>query len=84
MAYWGLLARNLAAELGQHGITVNCVSPSGVLTGMGTKGHTSEEIKAAVASLNEIWNLKGEILKPEGVWQGLQYSTWLLMMKQVT
>jgi len=28
------LAKNLSAELGQHGIRVNCISPSGVFSGM--------------------------------------------------
>ncbi|KAJ8432202.1 hypothetical protein Cgig2_003801 [Carnegiea gigantea] len=36
MSKYGVLglAKNLSAELGQHGIRVNCISPSGVFSGM--------------------------------------------------
>lgn len=69
---WGL-ARNLAAELGQYGIRVNCVSPYGLITGMGQQRFTSEEVEAAEASLSEMGNLKGEVLKPEGVARAALY-----------
>ena len=70
---WGL-ARNLSAELGQYGIRVNCVSPYGVITGIGQKKRlTSEQVEATEASLSAIGNLKGEVLKPEGVAKAALY-----------
>ena len=69
---WGL-ARNLSAELGQYGIRVNCVSPYGVITGMGNNGLSSEEVETAEAYLSEIGNLKGEVLKPEGIARAALY-----------
>jgi len=65
-AIWGL-ARNLAAELGEYGIRVNCVSPYAVLTGMNSKGMSEEAVAQIEVAVGEMGNLKGEILKPEGV-----------------
>jgi len=57
------LVKNLAAELGQYGIRVNCLSPSGLVTGQ-TFGAAPEVIEAV---LHEMGNLKGKILKVEDV-----------------
>ena len=65
-AIWGL-ARNLAAELGQHGVRVNCVSPFAVLTGMTAKGIPEDAIAEVEVAVSEMGNLKGEVLKPEGI-----------------
>ncbi|KAK3037873.1 hypothetical protein RJ639_031233 [Escallonia herrerae] len=55
------LCKNLAAELGQHGIRVNCISPSGMVTGSTSKmGLTVEEIEE---HLLEVSNLKGKHLR---------------------
>ncbi|KAH7554132.1 hypothetical protein ACOSP7_028855 [Xanthoceras sorbifolium] len=59
------LVKNLAAELGQYGIRVNCVSPYGLVTGMsGNKGVDPAIIEA---KLSEMGNLRGQILKAEGI-----------------
>lgn len=65
-AIWGL-ARNLAAELGEYGIRVNCVSPYAVLTGLNSKGMDEEAVAQIEVAVSEMGNLKGEVLKPEGV-----------------
>ncbi|KDP36170.1 hypothetical protein JCGZ_08814 [Jatropha curcas] len=63
---WGL-AKNLAAELGQHGIRVNCVSPFAVATAIGG-GEISEEGKGIFEEvMGAVGNLKGQILKAEDV-----------------
>ncbi|XP_047308977.1 tropinone reductase-like 1 [Impatiens glandulifera] len=60
------LSKNLSAELGQHGIRVNCVSPYGVMTNM-TPG-LSDEMKAHCEIMtSEYGNLKGKILKADDV-----------------
>ncbi|KAJ0028508.1 tropinone reductase-like 1 [Pistacia vera] len=65
---YGILAivKNLAAELGQHGIRVNCVSPYAVITGISSR---PEGIDPAIIEqqLSQMGNLKGQTLKPEGV-----------------
>ncbi|KAK9289997.1 hypothetical protein L1049_008159 [Liquidambar formosana] len=67
------LAKNLAAELGQYGLRVNCVSPYAVMTGIG-KSHVSEdEIAKVEVSLSEMGNLKGQILKADSVAQAALY-----------
>lgn len=65
------LARNLAAELGQHGIRVNCVSPYAVITGMG--GIDEADVPQMEAVVSRVGNLKGQILKAEGVAQAALY-----------
>uniref|UniRef100_UPI003624AC75 Borneoldehydrogenase n=1 Tax=synthetic construct TaxID=32630 RepID=UPI003624AC75 len=65
------LAKNLAAELGQHGIRVNCVSPYGVVTGIG--GVSEVDVAVVEAMLSEVGNLKGQILKAEGVAKAALY-----------
>lgn len=59
------LTKNLAAELGQYGIRVNCISPYGVATPMILPNET--EVTNMELSLTSMGNLKGEILKSEGV-----------------
>ncbi|OMO82445.1 Short-chain dehydrogenase/reductase SDR [Corchorus capsularis] len=65
------LTKNLAAELGQHGIRVNCISPYGVATPLIVPNEA--EITSMEMSLAAMGNLKGEILKPEGVAQAALY-----------
>lgn len=71
-AIWGL-ARNLASELGQYGIRVNCVSPYAVLTGINSKGMPEDAVAQAEARVSGLGNLHGEILKPEGIARAALY-----------
>ncbi|KAE8700937.1 hypothetical protein F3Y22_tig00014673pilonHSYRG00006 [Hibiscus syriacus] len=64
-------ARNLAAELGQHGIRVNCISPYGVATPMIVSNEA--EVTNLEQKLTEMGNLKGETLKPEGLAYAASY-----------
>lgn len=66
------LARNLAAELGQYGIRVNCVSPYAVVTGT-MAGVSGAEAARAELALSEVGNLKGQILKAEAVAKAALY-----------
>ncbi len=59
------LTRNLAAELGQHGIRVNCISPFGVATGIGGGGILTQ--KFGETFLKMASNLRGQCLTTEGV-----------------
>ncbi|MQM13538.1 hypothetical protein Taro_046465 [Colocasia esculenta] len=68
------LTRNAAAELGQHGIRVNCVSPAGVITPLATKHlgfsidrETLEGMVGAAALL------KGVVLKEEDVAEAVAF-----------
>ncbi|KAL9686053.1 hypothetical protein QQ045_023508 [Rhodiola kirilowii] len=56
------LTKNLAAELGQHGIRVNCVSPFGVVTNILPSNASVEKAEAGISALG---NLKWQVLKPE-------------------
>jgi NAD(P)-dependent dehydrogenase (short-subunit alcohol dehydrogenase family) len=69
------IARNLAAELGQYGIRVNCVSPYAVMTGSGmsTEGVSEADATKLEAALSEVGNLKGQILKVEDVARAALY-----------
>ncbi|GFY97931.1 hypothetical protein Acr_12g0004720 [Actinidia rufa] len=59
------LVKNLAAELGQFGIRVNCISPSGVLTNLVP---LTEAEKAQAEMMGaKLANLQGKILKAEDV-----------------
>ncbi|KAK3005275.1 hypothetical protein RJ639_017543 [Escallonia herrerae] len=67
------LSKNLAAELGQYGVRVNCISPSGLVTGLSLsagQGATPEQIEAG---LHELGNLKGKILRVEDVAKAVLY-----------
>ncbi|KAJ4705344.1 Short-chain dehydrogenase/reductase [Melia azedarach] len=59
------LVKHLAAELGQHGIRVNCISPYGLVTGISNTNVGDTLI--VEARLSEIGNLKGQVLKADGV-----------------
>ncbi|CAL1399712.1 unnamed protein product [Linum trigynum] len=62
------LARNLASELGRHGIRVNCVSPSGLVTGVaGGKVKSAAEVARIEAFFSEVGNLKGRNLTVDDV-----------------
>ncbi|KAF8007130.1 hypothetical protein BT93_K1204 [Corymbia citriodora subsp. variegata] len=69
------LARGLAAELGEHGIRVNCVSPFAVSrTGMSGLGKMSEdELERVDDGMRAIGNLKGRVLSPESVARAALY-----------
>ncbi|KAL3839321.1 hypothetical protein ACJIZ3_023913 [Penstemon smallii] len=56
------LTRNLAVELGQFGIRVNCLSPYALATPLSTKymGYDDDGLEAA---MNHLANLKGTTLK---------------------
>ncbi|KAM3689611.1 hypothetical protein ACJW31_09G058900 [Castanea mollissima] len=68
------VAKGLAAELGQYGIRVNCVSPFAVLgTGMSAELSEADVSKAEFALSNHVSNLKGQILKAEDVARAALY-----------
>ena len=52
------LTENAAAELGRHGIRVNCVSPAGVATPL-TMRYMGLEAEAFEQAMEAIANLKG-------------------------
>ncbi|KAL6507762.1 (2R,3R)-2,3-butanediol dehydrogenase [Orobanche gracilis] len=65
------LTKSLSAELGLHGIRVNCISPFGVLTGSDVY---DEKKKAMFEKLMcEVGNLKGKILRAEDVAKAAVY-----------
>lgn len=64
------LTRNLAAELGEYGLRVNCVSPYAVVDTGISKGVAEVEEEAAVEGrrlIGEVSNLKGKVLKADDV-----------------
>nr|POE62101.1 tropinone reductase-like 1 [Quercus suber] len=68
------VTRGLAAELGQYGVRVNCVSQNPVL-GTGLYAEMSEDntSKAEFELSNLFSNLKGQILKVEDVARAALY-----------
>ncbi|KAK4480857.1 hypothetical protein RD792_011709 [Penstemon davidsonii] len=56
------LTRNLAVELGQFGIRVNCLSPYALATPL-SKKHMGYDDEGLEAAMNHIANLKGTTLK---------------------
>ncbi|XVF76143.1 hypothetical protein PTKIN_Ptkin13bG0242500 [Pterospermum kingtungense] len=65
------IAKTLAGELGQYGIRVNCVSPFIVATPMSAP--TEADVPQIEALASEMGNLKGEVLKAEGVAEAALY-----------
>lgn len=66
------LVRNLAVELGQHGIRVNCVSPYTVATGIaGPRDAT--QVATMESMVSEWGNLKGRVLKTDDIAKAALY-----------
>ncbi|KAI7983210.1 Momilactone A synthase [Camellia lanceoleosa] len=62
------LVRSAASELGKHGIRVNCVSPSGLATGLVSASGVKNMDKSAIEALaTALANLKGIVLKANHV-----------------
>ncbi|XP_072993074.1 zerumbone synthase-like [Typha latifolia] len=66
------LTKNVAGELGKHGIRVNCVSPYAVPTGLSmphlpTNERTEDALKAFLSFVGSHANLKGVDLVPNDV-----------------
>ena len=61
------LMRNAAAELGRHGIRVNCVAPAGVFTPMASALMGGMDREAVEAFMEAAANLKGVGLKVDDV-----------------
>lgn len=61
------LAKNLAGEVGQYGIRVNCVSPFAVVTHMATGGNEGVKVEELEQQISAMGNLKGHVLKAEDV-----------------
>uniref|UniRef100_A0A0D3FVH0 Momilactone A synthase n=1 Tax=Oryza barthii TaxID=65489 RepID=A0A0D3FVH0_9ORYZ len=60
------LTENAAAELGRHGIRVNCVSPAAAATPLAT-GYVGLEGEAFEAAMEAVANLKGVRLRVEDI-----------------
>jgi NAD(P)-dependent dehydrogenase (short-subunit alcohol dehydrogenase family) len=61
------LTRNAAAELGQFGIRVNCLSPYALATPLAKKFIGVDDDEALEIAMNSFANLKGVTLKTEDV-----------------
>uniref|UniRef100_A0A7N0U952 Uncharacterized protein n=1 Tax=Kalanchoe fedtschenkoi TaxID=63787 RepID=A0A7N0U952_KALFE len=57
------LTKNLSSELGMHGIRVNCISPYVVVTNI----LPSDGWPVKEDEVSALGNLKGHVLKPEGI-----------------
>ncbi|KAF2307676.1 hypothetical protein GH714_030753 [Hevea brasiliensis] len=68
---WGF-ARNLALELGEYSIRVNCISPYGVATGMTTITDASM-IPMVEEILSKAGNLQGQALRADGIAKAALY-----------
>ncbi|KAK2969891.1 hypothetical protein RJ640_015459 [Escallonia rubra] len=67
----GIFLSLKSAELGQYRIRVNCISPSGVVTGLSPRhGATLEQMEA---SQHQLGNLKGNFLRVEDVAKAVLY-----------
>ncbi|KAG6638129.1 hypothetical protein CIPAW_10G014200 [Carya illinoinensis] len=66
------LCRNLAVELGQYGIRVNCVSPYAVVTGISGPMNEADSRNLEMA-LSDTSLLKGQVLKAESVAKAALY-----------
>ncbi|PON82927.1 Short-chain dehydrogenase/reductase [Trema orientale] len=67
------LAKNLAAEVGQFGIRVNCVSPYAVVSTEITGDYASEAKQKMEEHVSEMGNLKGHVLKTVDVAKAALY-----------
>ncbi|KAL3532132.1 hypothetical protein ACH5RR_005653 [Cinchona calisaya] len=67
------LVKSLSAELGEHGIRVNCVSPFSVATGIAGRIPSEEEIAQNEMFVSGVANLKEKILKVDDVAQAALY-----------
>ncbi|KAK7851004.1 tropinone reductase-like 2 [Quercus suber] len=68
------VAKGLAAELGEYGIRVNCVSPFAVLgTRIPGERSKADVSKAEFVLSNHVGNLKGQILKADDVARAALY-----------
>lgn len=65
------LSKRLEAELGKFGIRVNCVSPYAVINSI--PGLSEEQAAKAEAASSAMGNLKGQVLRAEGVAQAALY-----------
>ncbi|XP_021658442.1 tropinone reductase-like 1 [Hevea brasiliensis] len=68
---WGL-ARNLASELGEYSIRVNCISPYGVVTGM-TPITDASQVPMVEEILSKAGNLQGQTLRVDGIAKAALY-----------
>ncbi|XP_015581462.3 tropinone reductase-like 1 [Ricinus communis] len=68
---WGL-AKNLASELGEYGIRVNCVSPYGLISGM-TPVTDPALLQMAEGILSKAGNLRGQTLRADGIAKAALY-----------
>ncbi|MQL98347.1 hypothetical protein Taro_031054 [Colocasia esculenta] len=67
------LCREAAAELGRHGVRVNCVSPYLVATALARQGVGTEDDEAVEAVAEAAANLKGVGLKTEDIAEAVLY-----------
>lgn len=69
------VVQTLAAELGQYGVRVDCVSPSALVSRMsGSKG-----VCPATSQLSEVGNLKGKVSRSKGI--AKEHFIWRVMKR---